>query len=183
MSIFYFCNGEFCGLNQPTQLPFPYVNPILVRIHGHLHRDSFGCHFTPFIGSVWKSSPQPRSRIPDPLHWECPPAGVWLEDKERTMLRHSSHPHSPCIIILSYHPPHNHLSQRFRLVTGGWSICSPSLFFHPQSVPFDIPPLDTVTFNLCHYHSQTHMYTTDRQTDGQAHKYTHTHTPLRPPSV
>lgn len=99
------------------------------------------------------------------------PAGVWREEEDGTMLLRSPNPpHSMHHYILPPHPtppphPHNHPSQRFRAVMRGWSICSPGLFFHPSylSVPFDKPPLVTLSPNFCHY-THTFIYTPHKHT-------------------
>lgn len=70
-----------------TQSPFPNVSPIRTRILGHLHRDSFDCHFTPLVGCVWKSlhsSASPWDTGPPPLAVSA--CWVWLENEDWTML-------------------------------------------------------------------------------------------------
>lgn len=64
--------------NQAAHSPFSTVTPINASILSHLHHDSFDCHFTPFIGSVWTPPPQPCPGIPDLLLWQCPLLGCGL---------------------------------------------------------------------------------------------------------
>lgn len=70
--------------SSSTHSPFPNVR---AYIHTHLHRDSFHCHFTPFIGSVWTPLP--------PLAGT--PAGVWLYERDWTMRLQYPNPHPPTL--------------------------------------------------------------------------------------
>lgn len=63
--------------------------------------------------------------------------------------------------------PPNHLSQRFKACNERVELLLPEPFLShtgPASISLhDMPPLVTVSFILCHCHSQTHTYTTNRQ--------------------
>lgn len=83
--------------SSSTHSPFPNVR---AYIHSHLHRDSFHCHFTPFIGSVWTPLPlfapgyQAASSGRDPC-W-----GVALRKRldNAAPISQPPPPHSQCII-------------------------------------------------------------------------------------
>lgn len=107
--------------------------------------------------------PQPLPGIPDLLLWQCPPAGVGLEDEDWTMLLQSPNPPRPMHHYI-------HLSQRFRPVTRGWSVSSLSLFFHSQALPLNrsllIYPLWSQSVSVSAITILNHTYTlqTDRHT-------------------
>lgn len=122
--------------NNETHSAFPNVSPIRASVLGHLHRDSFDCHFTPFIGCVRKCPP-PRPPAgdtrPPPLAMS-PLLGCGLRKRigqrcsslSTPTLRTSLHSYPPL-----HHPP----PQRFRPVRRGQGGArSLSLSFHPQAL-------------------------------------------------
>lgn len=120
-------------LTDPTNLrthsPFPNVSPIRASILGHLRRDSFDCHVTPFTGRVWKPPPQPRPRIPDLLLWQCPLPGCGLRMETGQCCSNVPNPASPT---------RDHLPQRFTAKRGWGGASVPrAFFFHPQAFPLN----------------------------------------------
>lgn len=156
--------SQKCSFNKSSSTHSPFPN-VRAYIHSHLHRDSFHCHFTPFIGSVLDASASICPRIPGCLLWQGPLLGCGFTIEIGQCGSNIPTP-TPPLSMHHYIPaalPQHPLPQRFWPETralGGSSV--PRAFPPSLSVFFDVLPLAAVSVSLCHFltHKLTDRYTT-----------------------